>query len=294
MPYPTFENMRKDCNMKKVSDIAETRKKEKDAHSETAKLLAAQNRKKWVPLSALIIANLIFISLDIRALDAVHKITASWLLASATVIVSGVAALYWWDFLYPHSRRHRNAQQEKIALWGVGMGIFVSVILAFFDYIVLGFDPAWLWLAVVILTGAQGTMLARYWQIDGMIEATAKREESIASRLDLQDTAADFKNEIESMEAVLVKLAEIKAKFPGRGEAERAARAMGYPILAEMLADDDGDGIPNYRDTDYKRSNSAQNGTSGRFTAPAGQSVRSYAADAEAVETPPTEGQKPR
>jgi len=38
----------------------------------------------------------------------------------------------------------------------------------------------------------------------------------------------------------------------------KAARAMGYPILAEMLDDADGDGVPNYRDPDYKRSGKPQ------------------------------------
>jgi len=234
--------------MKNVSDIAQNKQKAEQAMAEAEKLRKEQERKRWIPFSALVFANVVFLSLDIRALDAVYKITQSELLAGATVLVSGIAALYWWDVLYPHARRHRNAKQEKIALIGVGVGVIVSVALAFVDYIVLGFDPAWLWLLVVTLTGVQGVMLARYWQIDGLIEADAKRQESIASRIDLQDTASDFVAEIDSMAQMLVKLAEIQAKFPGKGQAEKAARAMGYPVLAEMLADDDGDGVPNIVD----------------------------------------------
>jgi hypothetical protein len=54
------------------------------------------------------------------------------------------------------------------------------------------------------------------------------------------------------METLLGKLEELKHKFPGKGKAEAAARAMGYPVLAEMLADEDGDGISNYQDKDYR------------------------------------------
>ena len=246
--------------MKSVSDIAQNKQKAEQAQAAQAIEAKEQNRKKLIPLSALIFANIVFLSLDVRALDAVYAITQNGLLAFVTVIVSGVAALYWWDFLYPHARRHRNKAQETISQIGVSTGVCVSLTLAFLDYIVRAatFDPVWLWGAVVLLTGIQGMMLARFWQIDGMIEADAKREESIASRIDLQDTAADFKAEIESMETLLEKLEEIKKKFPGRGEATKAARAMGYQILAEMLDDADGDGVPNYRDPDYKRSGKPQ------------------------------------
>lgn len=241
--------------MKSVSDIAQNKQKAESAKAKSAQEAKEIARKKRIPLSALIFANIVFLSLDARGMHAVHIITGSWFLAIATVLVSGAAALYWWDFLYPHARRHKNAEQEKIALWGTGIGIGVSGVLAFVDYVVIGGgqNADWLWALVVLLTVAQGAMLARFWQVDGSIEAEAKREESIASRVDLQDTADDFKAEIESMEDLLEKLEEIKKKFPGKGKAELAARAMGYPVLAEMLADDDKDGIPNYQDKDYKQ-----------------------------------------
>lgn len=240
--------------MKTVSDIAQNKKKAESAQEKSALEAKEIARKKRIPLSALIFANIVFLSLDARGIDAVHTITDSWFLAAATVLVSGAAALYWWDFLYPHARRHKNKEQETISLIGTGIGIGVSGVLAFVDYIVIrGAQNAdWLWALVVLMTVAQGAMLARFWQVDGSITAEAKREESLASRVDLQDTVDDFKAEIASMENLLDKLEEIKKKFPGKGKAELAARAMGYPVLAEMLADDDGDGIANYQDKDYK------------------------------------------
>jgi hypothetical protein len=91
-------------------------------------------------------------------------------------------------------------------------------------------------------------MIARWWQIDGSIEAEAKRQKSLTGRLDLQSTADDFKAEISSMKTLAADLTQIQKEFPGKGQAEKAALAMGFPVLAAMLADDDGDGIPNYKD----------------------------------------------
>jgi len=246
--------------MKSVSDIALNKQKAEAAQAAATREAKEQARKKIVPFSALVFANLVFISLDLRGLDAVYKITSNAFLAVVTVMISGVAALYWWDFAYPHSRRHKNKGQQTISLIGTGIGVTVSGVLAFLDYIVIAGkqNSNWLWALVVVMTIVQGVMLARYWQIDASIEAEAKREESMSSRIDLQDTAADFKAEIESMETLLQKLEEIKRKFPGKGQAEKAARAMGYPVLAEMLADDDGDGILNYQDVDYQRKQSTQ------------------------------------
>jgi hypothetical protein len=241
--------------MKSVSDIARNKQKAEAAQKAEELDRKAQTSKKIVPISALVFANIVFLSLDARGFDAVYKITGYIFLAVVTVLVSGIAALYWWDFAYPHARRHKNKGQEKIALWGTSIGVGVSGILAFLDYIVVAGaqNINWIWALVVTLTIVQGVMLGFYWKIDGSIEAEAKREESTTARLDLQDTAEDFNAEINSMEKMLVKLEEIKQKFPRPGQAEITARAMGYPVLAEMLADDDGDGIPNYQDADYKK-----------------------------------------
>lgn len=239
--------------MKSVSDLARNKQKAEEAKKKAEDERKAANRKKFVPISALVFANLVFISLDIRGFDAVHKVTGSMLLAIATVLVSGLAALYWFDFAYPHARRHSNKEQEKIAIAGTVMGISVSGVLAFLDYVIVAGaqNINWIWALIVVLTIVQGVMLAFYWKIDISIESEARREESAAARLDLQDTAADFNAEIDSMETMLAKIEDIKRRFPRPGQAEIAARAMGYPVLAEMLADDDKDGTPNYQDKDW-------------------------------------------
>lgn len=234
---------------KQISDLAVDKKKAEDEREKQAREKREAARKIWVPRVALIIANLIFISLDIRALDVVYKLTKSPLLAGATVIVSGVLALFWWDVLYPHSRRHENKTQINLSGWGVIIGVTLSLVLAFLDYIVgsVRVEQAPIWGMVVVATGAQAVMLGWWWKVDTSIESDAKREKSLAGRLDLQDSVSDFEAEINSMSTLAGKLEAIRKQFPRRGEAERAATAMGYPVLARMLADDDGDGIPNYK-----------------------------------------------
>jgi hypothetical protein len=122
--------------MKPISDLAQSKQKAELAQEADQIEKIEKTKMQWVPISALVIANIIFISLDVRAFDAVNKLTNSPFLAGVTVIVSGVLALYWWDILYPHARKHSNKKQETISLWGVALGVSLSVSLAFVDYIV--------------------------------------------------------------------------------------------------------------------------------------------------------------
>ena len=246
--------------MKQISDLA-LNKQQAEVKEAAVK---RQKREEWkrrsVPIFALVVANLIFLSLDVRAFDVVARMTSSILLASATVIISGILALFWWDVLYPHSRKYSNKQQTVISAIGTVGGILLSLVLAFLDYMVgaISINESFLWGFVITLTGAQAVLLAWWWMIDDSRQSEAKRQKNLASRVELQEHTDDFKAEIESMTALSEQLEEIKNKFPGRGQAAKAARSMGYPILAEMLEDDDGDGIANYQDPDWKNPSSVR------------------------------------
>lgn len=62
-------------------DLTEKEKKQKE-------LMAKEERnKKIIPLSALIIVNIIFLSLDVRAFQAVYILTSNYLLAFFTVLM---------------------------------------------------------------------------------------------------------------------------------------------------------------------------------------------------------------
>ncbi len=75
---------------KTISDIAQNKQKADQAKAKDAIEKKELTRKKIAPLSALIAANLVFLSLDARGIDAVHIITGSWFLAAVTVAVSGI------------------------------------------------------------------------------------------------------------------------------------------------------------------------------------------------------------
>lgn len=231
--------------MKNVSDIAVNKQEAEKKEAEEKRIKAEERNKKIVPIIALVIANLIFVSLDIRAYDVVLSLTGKPLLAAVTVIVAGIMALLWWDLFYPHSRKHENKDQKNISMIGAGIGVVLSLVLAFLDYLVVSsINENMLWGAVILATGIQGLLLAYWWHIDSSIDASAKRNQRIAARVDLQDTTKDFEAELDNLSGISDKLEEIKKKFPGRGQASKAALALGYPVLAKMLEDEDEDGVP--------------------------------------------------
>lgn len=280
---------------KQISDLAQNQQAAKEAEAKAKRMAHEEWRKKAIPFGALVVANIVFLSLDVRGFDVVLWLTSNFLLAFLTVIVSGILALLWWDFALPHARRHRNGTQEKLSYIGTGLGIVLSMVLAFLDYIVRAqtIEEGFLWAGVVIVTVAQGVLAGWFWKVDLSVESDAKRQESVANRLDTADAISDFEAEIDDMAKVADKLALIEKKFPGKGQAEKAARAMGYPVLAEMLKDDDGDSIPNYRDKDYKPAVRPQEAPRATFPQ---KPMRVMAKDAEQAklaesEENPTEGQ---
>ncbi len=206
-----------------------------------------------VPLIALVVANIIFVSLDIRAIEAVYIATQSPLLAISTIAVSGAMAILWWDVFLPHARRYNNNTQRDIAVAGILLGFLLSGVLAFLDYIVrsVTISTNFLWATTVALTIGQGGMMLWYHQADDSIIASAKRQKSLAARVEQLAEINDWEAELKNLENIGERLEELARKFPGK-QAAKAARAMGYPILASMLEDDDKDGIPNYKDKDWR------------------------------------------
>lgn len=269
--------------MKNVSDLAKNQEDAAKKAEDEKRLKAEERNKKIVPTIALVIANIIFISLDFRAYDVVKTLTGKTVLAAVTVIVAGVMALLWWDLFYPHSRKHDNIDQRNISILGAAVGVILSLVLAFLDYLVAStINTSLLWGIVILSTGIQGILLAWWWHIDASIDASAKRNQRVASRVDLQDTAKDFEAEIENLSSLSDKLEHIKKQFPGKGQAAKAARSLGYPVLAEMLSDDDGDGVPNYMDS-----------TDNRRPAPRPQAQPSYAQTVERAEEKGGNGNRP-
>jgi hypothetical protein len=215
-----------------LSDKQEAKRKKA---VEEKRARAEERRKKYVPMSALIVANIIFLSLDIRALEAVYILTSSYLLASLTVLISGGLAMYWFDVLYPHSRRHNNETQKGISLICTILAIGLSGVLAFADYVVgtgENFSNGWsniLWAAIIILTITQGVCIAWWWSIDNHIAAEAKIEEAHAEAADQADDMAILRTKLTGLRGILTELQSLNDDF-SPAAVENIAKIMGIPL----------------------------------------------------------------
>lgn len=221
--------------MSEMSSLAQERQR-KEQEEKAAKIRAREETRKWlVPMTALIAANLIFLSLDIRAIQAVYLLTQSWMLAGVTVLISGGLAMYWFDVLYPHSKRHKNDNQKSLSIAGTVLAVLLSAGLAFADYIVgTGgtFSKTWsniLWGAVIILTVAQGVMIAVWWSIDKHIEAEARIEEAYAEASDQNDEMAILRTRLSGLRGVLTEIKKLNTDF-GSEEVKTVAGILGIVL----------------------------------------------------------------
>lgn len=203
-------------NIVSLAEQKELKRKEAEAQK---RLKKEENRKKYIPASALIIANIIFLSMDVRGFQAIYLLTRSYMLAALTVLVSGGLAMYWFDVLYPHSKRHSNDTQKHIALVFTVLAIALSAVLAFADYIVgtggnfsKGGSTA-LWVLVILLTVSQGVAVAWWWAIDNHIEAEAKIETAHAEAADQADDMAILHTKLQGLRDVLTDLRQLEQDF---------------------------------------------------------------------------------
>lgn len=203
----------------KITTMAENQEKEKRAKIEQRRREREEKRKKYIPLSALIVANIIFLSLDIRAFQAIYLLTASYLLAVLTVLISGGLAMYWFDILYPHSRRHENETQVNLSIVSTVLAIGLSGVLAFADYVVgtgANFSGGWsfaLWGGVILLTIWQGVAIAWWWSIDNHIDSEAKIQKTYAEEADKNDEIESMRTKLRSLRGFLDELDKLNTDY---------------------------------------------------------------------------------
>ena len=202
-----------------LSTLAQKRDDAKRAKAEQKRADWEEKKKTLIPLSALIVANIIFFSLDIRAFQAILLITNSSLLAFLTVLISGGLAMYWFDVLFPHSKRHNNTAQKNISVVFTILAILLSGVLAFADYVVgtgNSFSGVWafvLWAAIIVLTIAQGTAIAIWWSIDNHIAAEAKIMEAHAEAADQNDEMHILETKLHGLSGVMTTLQKLDDDF---------------------------------------------------------------------------------
>jgi len=232
-----------------MTSLAEKAAQEKRNKENEKRKQAEEWRKRWIPFSALVVANIIFFSLDIRAFQAIYLITGSTLLAVLTVMISGGLAMYWFDVLYPHSKRHENETQTNLSLLSTILAIVLSAVLAFADYVVgtgTTFSRGWsiaLWAAVIILTIWQGVSIAWWWSIDNHITAEARIQKMHAEETDKDEEIESLRMKLKSLRAFLDEYKKLNKDY-----SPSSVRAVAE-MLGISLPDADKDGIPDIVDT---------------------------------------------
>jgi len=213
---------------RKAKEKAEKKMKEKEAF-----------RKWFVPMSALVVANIIFFSLDLRAFQAMYILTSSYLLSTLTVLISGGLAMYWFDVLYPHSKRHNNDVQQNISMIFTVLAISLSGVLAFADYVVgtgESFSGGWstaLWASIIVLTIAQGVAIAWWWSIDNHIAAEAKIQEAHAEAADTEDEMSILRTKLNGLRGVLTELDKLNKDFTPAA-VSNVANILGIALPSDM------------------------------------------------------------
>jgi len=143
--------------------------------------------------------------------------------------------MYWFDVLYPHSKRHNNDVQKWISIVCTILAIGLSGVLAFADYVVgtgASFSPIWstvLWASIVLLTITQGVAIAWWWSIDSHIAAEAKIQEAHAEASDQADEMAIMRTKLTGLRGVLTDLTALQKDFSPES-VEIVARTLGIAL----------------------------------------------------------------
>jgi hypothetical protein len=206
-------------------------------------------RKKpsnWQLYAALYFAEFIFVLLDAGSAFSVGYITGYWYYG-VIVFLAGVVPL--WLYTKTYTRALASKEQKSVALVGgviavssvIIMGGFVAVLNFAADYLP-GKSFAWieggLAVILVILLAVHGLINAFYFFFDEEIVETNKTERIIA-RGHTQVRRIGVANEVANAK---------RRETTARKALEQSFSPEIVNKIMSMMADDDGDGIPNFID----------------------------------------------
>jgi len=231
-----------------VKDIYVQRRKMK----EKAKTATAEGKRKSkiqsVPKIALIVANLLVLSLDYRVIEAIYKITNNAMLAVFALFTSGAMFILWFDVLYHYLLA--NETQKNISLAFSGLSLISAAFFAFLDYglsagfgvdQVLPVEANLLFAGMVILTVANGTGLFWWYISDDQVQRQSIAEKSKAEDDFEAEKLEDVGRMLEKAETVLAKKRAMESKYSADAVAEMMSLLSG--IETALGTDIDGDGI---------------------------------------------------
>ena len=212
----------------------------------------------WELWAALYCAEFIFVMLDAGSAVSVGLITGFWYYG-VIVFLAGVIPL--WLYTKTYTRPLAAENQKKSALIGGIVAVFSVIIVAVFvgvlnfaAQVMNGNSLAWieagLAVSLVVLLAAHGFINAYYFFTDVQIKEHNKTQRMIAkgdARIKRIEVAHDVAN---------TKRREVAAQKKLEQEFSPAIVAK----IMSMMADDDGDGIPNFIDfVDNRKQNQPRN-----------------------------------
>lgn len=182
-----------------------------------------QNRKSKVhiiPTIALVVANLLVLSLDYRVIEAIYKLTNNAALAIFALFTSGAMFVLWFDVLYQYLLA--NTWQKRIALAFSGLALVSAGLFAFLDYglsagfgveEVLPMEAKALFASMVILTVMNGIGLFVWYIIDEQVQRKSIVEKNRADADFDAETIEDANKMLEKAGQVLQRKEQLETRF---------------------------------------------------------------------------------
>lgn len=229
----------------------------------------------WELWAALYFAEFIFVLLDAGSALGVGLVTGIWYYG-VIVFFAGVIPL--WLYTKTYTRPLASESQKKAAMVGGFVAVFSVIVVAIFVAVLnfaaaqfsgnaLMWTEAGLGVSLVTLLAVHGFVNAYYFFTDEQVKEHNKTERIIA-RGDAQVKRIDVANKVAN-----AKRREVTA----RQKLEAAFSPEIVSRILSMMADDDGDGIPNFIDPVDNR----------KQKPPQQQPMRQFAKDEEQIPNSP-------
>lgn len=197
---------------------------------------------------AIVFANLVFLTLDTISAFTVYWLTNIPLYGFLTFL-AGAVPLVMHEGLYV--RAYASQDQKRISTVGAGAALLSIVVIGVMAGVInMNGNPAdsrtteIVLISILILIAALHAILAgAYFYIDDGIRMNQQTEQAIARAL----------NQARQINAGDLILTITENSVAKRKEVSQGARAAAMDeVIRQLNGDDDGDGIPNYRDPDWK------------------------------------------
>lgn len=224
------------------------RRRQMKAKTEQVKQEVSRNTKiHLVPSIALVVANLLVISLDYRVVEAIYKLTDNAMLAFFALFTSGAMFILWFDVLYRYLLA--NDVQKYISLAFSGLSLVTAGVFAFLDYglsagfnteKVLPVEANLLFAGMVILTIANGAGLFAWYIYDDQIQRKTIVERNRADNDFDSETLEDANKMLEKAGKVLERKNVMESRYGKEAVEEMLAMLAGLENVLGVDLNGDG------------------------------------------------------